>query len=74
MAPSDNEDRRMNRDSFSLIREKELSQRLGISSATLSRWERSGLFPKRIKVGKRMVGWRCSAVDQWLSEQEQATS
>jgi prophage regulatory protein len=64
----------MDRDSFSLIREKELSQRLGISCATLSRWERSGLFPKRIKVGMRMVGWRSCAVDQWLSEREQATS
>jgi prophage regulatory protein len=64
----------MDRDSFGIIREKELSQRLGISSATLSRWERSGLFPKRIKVGIRMVGWRSSAVDQWLSEREQATS
>ncbi len=37
-------------------------------ASTVWRWERDGLFPKRIKLGPHAVGWLESEVDAWIAK------
>lgn len=39
----------------------------GLSTSTIWRLEREGLFPKRRKIGKRAVGWLLSDVNAWVA-------
>lgn len=41
------------------------------SDMTLWRWEQAGLFPKRIKLGKRRIGWSLSEVQDWIEARKQ---
>lgn len=47
----------------------ELIERYGIvvSHMTLWRWERKGLFPKRVRIGPRRVAWRADEIEAWLA-------
>ena len=49
-----------------IIREKKILQMLDVSRSTLKRLEVAGLFPKRIKVGLKAVGWLEADVVNWL--------
>ena len=40
----------------------------GVSWRTLLRWEREGRFPKRYKIGARIVAWKESEIKLWFSE------
>lgn len=51
------------------IRAKELSDALGISLSTLWRWRKAGVVPEPIALGPRIVGWRTSDIQNWLSNQ-----
>jgi prophage regulatory protein len=50
----------------------ELSQLLSKSRVSLWRWERDGVLPKPIKVQGRTIGWRESAILEWLDTLEVA--
>ena len=50
-----------------ILRKPELSERVGLSPATVYRMERRGDFPKRLRIGARSVGWRESEVMDWIS-------
>jgi prophage regulatory protein len=56
-----------------IIRFEELQNKLGgkgsVSNVTIWRWERDGIFPKRVKVGPACVGWLESEVDGWIERQ-----
>jgi len=41
----------------------------GVSWRTLARWERECRFPKRYKIGPRIVAWKETEVHQWFAEQ-----
>ena len=41
-----------------------------ISRSTLWRWQAEGLFPKRLKLGPRRIGWRESEVLEWVANRE----
>lgn len=49
-----------------LIRKPELSSMIGLSDATIWRMEKSGRFPKRIRIGGNSVGWLQTEVMKWL--------
>jgi len=50
-----------------IIRPKELCEILGISIASLYRWETEGKLPiKKIHFGPNCVGYRRSDVENWL--------
>lgn len=49
-----------------ILREPEVVRRTGASRASLWRWERAGLFPKRVRIGPNAVGWVESEVSQWM--------
>jgi prophage regulatory protein len=49
-----------------LLRFGEVRQRTGLSRSTIWRMERSGIFPRRIKVSVNVVAWREDEVDAWI--------
>jgi predicted DNA-binding transcriptional regulator AlpA len=52
-----------------LLDRKEVAQRLGISVFTLSRWVKSGRFPKPIKIAFNKYRWRLLDVARWIDVQ-----
>lgn len=57
-----------NQNKSNLLRFLQLRERVGgLKDPTLWRWERDGLFPKRIKIGKRAVAWVESEIEEWLN-------
>jgi predicted DNA-binding transcriptional regulator AlpA len=54
-----------------ILTERQLSDWLGISAPTLFRHRRDGTGPAFIRLSARRVAYRRSAVEQWLSENEQ---
>lgn len=50
---------------MTLIRQQDVLARVRVSGVTLWRWERDGLFPKRRKIGPRLVAWVEAEIDEW---------
>ena len=44
----------------------EVVKKIGWSKVTVWRMERAGLFPKRINLSDRRVGWAESEIEDWL--------
>ena len=53
-----------------ILRRPEVEQRTGLSRSTLYAMMAEGNFPKPLKLGKRAVGWRDSAVERWLETRD----
>ena len=56
-----------------LLTIKEAASRIGIAENTLRAWRATGRGPEGFKVGRRLA-YRPEVVDQWLADQEAATS
>ena len=54
-----------------LLRFGEVRQRTGLSRSTIWRMERSGVFPKRVKVSVNVVAWRGDEVTEWIASKIQ---
>lgn len=50
------------------LREPEVLNRVGVSWVTLLRWQKSGLFPVRIRLGPNTVAWREDEVEEWCAK------
>ena len=48
-----------------LIRLPEVLSRTGVSAMTVWRWERAGVFPRRVRIGSNTVAWPESEVTAW---------
>ncbi len=56
-----------------MLRFLDLKERIGgLNPVTLWRWEREGIFPKRIKIGRRSVAWLESEVEEWFASREKS--
>ena len=53
-----------------ILRLPEVMRLAAASETSIRRWERAGEFPKRIKIGIRMMGWRKSEIDAWIASRE----
>lgn len=51
-----------------LLRCEEVMRRTGLSRQGIYMRARRGVFPQKIKLGKRAVAWREADVDRWISE------
>jgi prophage regulatory protein len=49
-----------------VLRKPEVTRRTGYSHQHIWRLERAGLFPARIQLGPRSVGWFEDEVDAWV--------
>lgn len=54
-----------------ILRPAETAKKLGVTNVTLWRWEKEGLFPKRIKIGPSAAGHIEEEVDAWIIEQSE---
>jgi prophage regulatory protein len=55
-----------------IIRRHELTDKVGYCPAHIYRLERAGLFPPRVHLGPRAVGWIEEEVESWLRERASA--
>ena len=49
-----------------IIRKSEVVRRTGYSAVQIWRFERDGLFPKRVLLGPMAVGWYEDEVSEWI--------
>ncbi|HEX4952678.1 MAG TPA: AlpA family phage regulatory protein [Thermoanaerobaculia bacterium] len=56
-----------------ILRLPEVLHCIGVSSATLYRWMDAGDFPAPVRLGKNSVGWRLSAVQDFIESRPPAT-
>lgn len=49
-----------------ILRVNDVTELLGVDRSTLWRWEKSGHFPRRRRLGPRTVGWPKAEVDEWV--------
>ncbi len=49
-----------------VLRKPEVFHLVALSDSTIWRMEKSGLFPKRLKIGGNSVGWLKSEIDEWI--------
>jgi len=61
-------------DDSSLLSSSELANFLGVSLATLERWRRHGEGPPFIRIGRRRIAYRPSAVRRWVEAQERSST
>jgi predicted DNA-binding transcriptional regulator AlpA len=47
-------------DSEVFVRKAEAARRFGVQIRTLERWEKAGLFPRRVQIGPLVVAYRAS--------------
>jgi prophage regulatory protein len=57
-----------------ILRTAEILQVTGVSNATIWRWIKTGSFPAPLKLGPQAVGWRESALREWLESREPAVT
>ena len=49
-----------------ILNSNEVVKKIGWSKMTIWRMERAGLFPKRINLSDRRVGWKESEIEDWV--------
>lgn len=55
-----------------LLRLDELLKIVGVSRATISRWERDETFPARRRIGANSVAWVEEEVREWIESRPRA--
>lgn len=55
---------------MAFLRDDQVYELTLIQDPTRRRMEKSGFFPKRIRITPRRVAWRQSEVDDWISNPE----
>lgn len=53
-----------------ILRKPVVVARVGLSGTTLWRLCRAGKFPAPIRLSANAIGWKESAVEQWLADRE----
>ncbi len=56
-----------------ILRIPQLTQKVGLSRASIYRLMKLGIFPQSIKIGISAVGWDSDDIDHFLSERKRAT-
>lgn len=49
-----------------ILRFKQLRERVPFSRMHIDRLEKSGKFPKRVRIGENSVGWVESEIEAWI--------
>lgn len=53
-----------------LIRPKQLAEMLDVDLVTIWRWRKKKIMPQPINFGGRLIAWKLSTIENWLSEKE----
>ncbi len=62
-----------NTDPNTVLRMPKTSAKSGLSKPSIYRKVADGTFPKPIKLGKRAIGWLEKDIEDWISNQIEAT-
>ena len=54
-----------------VLRRAEILKRTGVSFPTISRWEKAGEFPRRVKLGPGVSGWLENEYLAWLESKKE---
>jgi prophage regulatory protein len=55
-----------------IVRLPKVLSMIGIRSrATLLAWEKEGKFPKRLRLGKRSMGWLLKDIEEWIKSKNE---
>ena len=57
-----------------IIRERDVKQVTGLSRTARWRLEGEGLFPVRLRIGKRATGWLEDEVQEWIASRQRVHS
>lgn len=57
-----------------VLRTEQLCQYVSLSRTTIWRLEKSGQFPKRVRLGQNSVGWLKDEVDNWLESRRDSAA
>ena len=52
------------------LRLPEVASSVGVSRSTILRWEASGDFPRRRRLGRNVVAWSVEDLDAWSAQRE----
>ena len=55
-----------------LLTRRQVEERCGLSTSSIYRLMREGLFPEPIRIGVRAVRWPSSEINTWLSTRPRA--
>ena len=50
-----------------ILNSNDVVKKIGLSKVTIWRMEQAGLFPKRVNLSDRRVGWAESEIEEWPS-------
>lgn len=56
-----------------LLTRRQVEARCCLSTSSIYRFMRDGMFPEPIRVGRRAVRWHASEIDAWLAARPRAT-
>ena len=56
-----------------LLTRRQVENRCGLSTSSIYRLMRAGLFPEPIRIGVRAVRWPSSEITNWLTTRPRAT-
>ena len=56
-----------------LLTRQQVETRCGLSTSSIYRFMRDGLFPEPIRVGRRAVRWLAREIDAWLAARPRAS-
>ena len=51
-----------------ILRQRVTAARIGVHPSTLWRWERTGNFPRRVRLGPNTVGYREADIERWIDD------
>jgi len=55
-----------------ILRRPEVEKICGLRQSRIHELEAQGLFPRRIRISDRAVGWRSDEIEQWLASRPRA--
>lgn len=51
-----------------ILRRPDVEKKVGFKRSQIYKLMKHGLFPQRVSIGKRAVGWDSIEVDQWIAD------
>lgn len=55
-----------------ILRRPEVESIVGLRRTRIDELERTGRFPKRIRLSARAVGWRSDEIEDWITSRPRA--
>jgi predicted DNA-binding transcriptional regulator AlpA len=54
------------------VRKAEAARRFGVQIRTIERWEKAGMFPRRVQLGPLVVAYRASELQKFAESRQYA--